>query len=42
MSDFKKKEFANIYTCMESRIKTALGGIEDIRYSLSEIVDEFS
>ena len=42
MSDFKKKEFADIYASLKYRIKEEFSKIEDIRYSLSEIVDELT
>ena len=42
MSDFKKKEFADIYASLKYRIKEAFSKIEDIRYSLSEIEEEIT
>lgn len=42
MSNFKNTESAKVLESLEFRIKAALGSIEDIRYSLSEIVDELT
>lgn len=38
----KEAESSELLESLKSRIKTALGSIEDIRYSLSEIVDELT